>query len=879
MKKLTFGIVAHVDAGKTSLSEGLLYISGTIKKQGRVDKQDAFLDNFYLERQRGITIFSKQARMQYGDLQITLLDTPGHVDFSGEMERVLSVLDYAILVVNAADGVQAHTKTLWDLLKQYKVPCFVFVNKMDRDMLLDGRVDSKADIESVHQAFIDNLSKELKDDFVDFTEDKSECFLENVASLDETIMDSYLLNGQVATEDIKGLISNRKLFPVYFGSALKLNGIEEFLLGIDKYTEQIDIRENDFGARVFKITRDDAGNRLTHIKLLSGSLRARDVIEGKFLNSEGEAEEWQEKINQIRLYSGEKYESANEVSAGEICAITGLTKTFPGQGLGIVESLSGQILEPVLTYKVFLPKDISPVQALPHFRELEEEDPLLNVVWNEELKELSLRVMGDVQIEILKELVKSRFGIEISLGTGNIIYKETIKNTVEGVGHFEPLRHYAEVHLLLEPGQPGSGLVFENRCSEEVLAKNWQRLIMTHLAERRHKGVLTGSFITDMKISVVAGRAHLKHTEGGDFRQATYRAVRQGLMEAESVLLEPYYAFKLTLPAGDLGRAMTDIDAMKGMIDSPETEGDKAVLRGKAPVSLMMDYQKEVMAYTKGLGRIDLNLYGYLPCHNPEEVIVSRGYDPELDYRNPTGSVFCEHGAGTYVSWDQVKSVMHVESVINPTKKKETQVVNKPTSVEDMWIDVEEVDRIIYQTSNANKKPEFIPHKGIAKKTVSKKTDAPTGLSKPRKLEIKDKYLLVDGYNIIFAWPELRDLASVNIDAARGRLMDILANYRAIKGINLILVFDAYRIQGHKTEDMEYNGIHVVFTRTAETADQFIEKFAHENSRKYDVTVATSDGLEQIIIRGAGCGLISAREFKEEVELASQRLRDEYISN
>ena len=895
MKKktpLTVGLVAHVDAGKTTLSEAILYISGAIKKQGRVDKQDAFLDNFYLERQRGITIFSKQAKLSYKNLDISLLDTPGHVDFSGEMERVLSVLDIAILIINAADGVQSHTKTLWRLLEEYKIPTIVFVNKMDRDILLDGQVSMADDMDSIHQAFIKNLSSELASDFVDFTKDFGEDFLENVASTDEAAMDLYLNGESIGIELIAELINTKKITPVYFGSALKLEGVEVLLSALEKYSISPDYPE-EFGARVFKITRDDSGNRLTHMKLLGGRLKAKDLLTGSIAVenasediSSVEEVRWSEKVNQIRFYSGEKYEAVQEVSAGDVCAVTGLTSTYPGQGLGSVADLENRHLEPVLTYRVFLPKGVAPVQALPFFKELEEEDPLLNVVWNEELQELSVRVMGDVQVEILKELIKNRFDLDVDFGNGNIIYKETIANVVEGVGHFEPLRHYAEVHVLMEPLPAGSGLVYASDCSEEILAKNWQRLVLTHLAERKHRGVLTGSVITDMKITLVAGRAHLKHTEGGDFRQATYRAVRQatyrsvrqGLMEAESVLLEPYYSFAITLPATDLGRAMTDIDAMKGVIEPPETNGEQAILRGKAPVSLMMDYQKEIYAYTKGEGRIELNLFGYLPCHNATEVIEKRGYDPEVDFRNPTGSVFCEHGAGTYIPWDEVKSRMHVDSVLSPVKKSQAETVKPSRSVSDIWIDVEEVDSIIHNASNANKKKDFTSHKGITRKNEGHKREATVGLSKPRKVEKKDKYLLVDGYNVIFAWPDLKELAASSIEGARGKLADILVNYRGALGINLILVFDAYRIQGHKTEVFDYNGIHVVYTKEAETADQFIEKFAHENGKKYDVTVATSDGLEQIIIRGAGCGLISAREFHEEIERVNQSLRENFLS-
>lgn len=863
---ISVGLLAHVDAGKTTLSEGLLFVSGAIRSQGRVDKGDAFLDSFYLERQRGITIFSKQARLQYEDTNITLLDTPGHVDFSGEMERVLSVLDLGIVVINGANGVQAHTKTLWRLLESYNVPVIIFVNKLDQANLLDGTVDGLSDMDVIHNAFIKNLSDNLKGHFVDFSI-KNDDFYENVALSDEAVMDDYLEGNEASDTTISKLIQSRKLTPVFFGSALKLEGVRELLDAVSNYKYEKSYPE-EFGARVFKITRDDQNNRITHLKITGGQLKVKDSIE---------TENGAEKINQIRLYSGDKFEAVNEVFAGDICAVTGLSDKTPGMGLGNESNFIENHLEPVLTYRIVLPDGIAETQVLPLFQQLQDEEPLLNISWNPDSKELLASVMGDVQVEVLKDLVKTRFDLDIEFENGKIVYKETIKNKVEGVGHFEPLRHYAEVHLILEPGPQGSGMQFETDCPEEILAKNWQRLIMTHLQEKTYKGVLTGSAITDMKITVVAGKAHLKHTEGGDFRQATYRAVRQGLMEAESVLLEPFYQFEMILPSALIGRAMTDIDEMKGVIEPPETVGDMAILRGKAPVSLMRDYQKEVMAYSKGEGQIELNVFGYLPCHNPEEVIEKRNYDPERDMRNPTGSVFCEHGAGVYVPWDEVKKRMHVESVLEPAKSSQDEVViKKSSSVMDIWIDVEEVDEIIHNASNANKNKEFVPHKGINKSNRGPKPKPVEGLSKPRKIEKKDKYLLVDGYNVIYAWPELKDLAGVNIAGARDALADVLINYRGMTGVNLILVFDAYRVEGHKTESFDLNGITVVYTKTAETADQFIEKFAHQNGKKYDVTVATSDGLEQIIIRGAGCGLISAREFKEEIERASNNLRENY---
>ncbi|MBR5336514.1 MAG: TetM/TetW/TetO/TetS family tetracycline resistance ribosomal protection protein [Lachnospiraceae bacterium] len=869
MKNTTIGIIAHVDAGKTTLSEALLYLSGTVGKMGRVDKGDAFLDTHDLERKRGITIFSKQARFTMGDRNITLLDTPGHVDFSGEMERVLSVLDYAILVINGADGVQSHTKTVWRLLCRYNIPTFVFINKMDRADYLSGRADSHMEAGKVRSLFISDLSDNLSGSFIDFSDETSEDFLENVALTDEEVMNRYLEGTPPDEETIAELIAGSRITPVFFGSALKNEGVREFMESLDTYMMDPDYPEG-FGAAVYKITRDSEDVRLTHVKITGGSLKVRDVVETR--GDDGEV--YKEKITGIRLYSGEKYEAVGEAFPGDICALTGLKYTKAGDGLGEEEGFSEHILEPVLTYKVFLPSDIAPSRAMDIFKLMEEEDPQLNVFWNEELSELTVRVMGDIQVEILKEILKERFDLEADFGTGRIVYKETIRSAVYGAGHFEPLRHYAEVHLLMEPLPRGSGIVIGSNCSEEVLAKNWQRLIMTHLREKTHKGVLTGSAITDMKITLVSGRSHLKHTEGGDFRQATYRAVRQGLMEAESVLLEPYYDFVITVPAESLGRVMTDIDGMCGEIEPPETDGAVAILRGKAPVSLMMDYQKEVMAFTGGEGHIELSPGGYMPCHNEADVLEKISYDPERDMRNPTGSVFCEKGAGVYVPWNEVKSRCDADlpEVSRKNGSAPDMVSAQPASSEELWIDTEEVDSIISNAGGANRKPKFIPHKGINRGNHDNRVKAPTGLSKPGKQIKKEKYLLVDGYNVIYAWDELKDLADATIDGARDRLAEILDNYRAITGTNLILVFDAYRIAGHRTEQIAYGGISIVYTKEAETADQYIEKFAHKNASNYDITVATSDGLEQIIIRGAGCGLISARELKEEVKRANRSI-------
>lgn len=857
-KQLTMGLLAHVDAGKTTLSEALLYLSGTTRKLGRVDKKDAYLDTDAMERARGITIFSKQARLTWKNLGITLLDTPGHVDFSAEMERTLQVLDYAVLIVSGADGVQGHTETLWNLLQRNHIPTFLFVNKMDQP--------------GADKAFLmKNIQERLSDACLDFTEETEE-FLESLAMCDEALLEQYLEDGSVPMEKVPELIEQRKIFPVYFGSALKVEGVEELLDALWKYTKEKTYGV-DFGAKVFKISRDDQGNRLTHLKVTGGSLKVRDSLTGTI-----EEEIWEEKVNQIRLYSGEKYEAVPEVSAGMVCTVTGLTKTLPGHGLGAEQFSEKPYLEPVLNYQMFLPKGVNVNEVIGKLRQLEEEEPELHIVWDETLKELHVQLMGEVQIEIIQNILKERYDLEVSFGTGSIIYKETIANTVEGIGHYEPLRHYAEVHLLLEPASSGSGLIFETNCSEDLLAKNWQRLILTHLEERRHKGVLTGSEITDLKISVVGGKAHLKHTEGGDFRQSTYRAVRQGLMKAESVLLEPFYEFRLEIPTENLGRAMMDIEKMAGKCNPPEPGEEMSILTGKAPVATMGDYTKEVIAYSKGRGRLSLKVAGYEPCHNAEEVIERFGYDPEADLRNPTGSVFCAHGAGYYVPWDEVDEMAHVETPYSGKKEKHLEVLEAPkptyatvTGFGGYSAEDKELEAIFTRTYGERKvrtntgSGERVREYTPAKEPVRKKTPP-----------VKE-YLLVDGYNIVFAWEELRELAEINIEAARGRLMDILCNYQGYKGCTLILVFDAYKVVGNPGEMMDYHNIHVVYTKEAETADQYIEKLAHEMGRKYQVTVATSDGLEQLIIRGQGCRLLSARELLDEIELMKQELRREYL--
>lgn len=867
MKQLTLGILAHVDAGKTTLSEAMLYLSGAIRKAGRVDNRDAFLDTYELERERGITIFSKQAVFAYDDLKITLLDTPGHVDFSAEMERTLQVLDAAVLVIGASDGVQGHTVTLWKLLKRYQVPVFLFVNKMDQQ---------GTDQDVLMRELCDRLGGGL----TNFSEENKNTLLEELAMCDEELLNCFLEKGDISEELIRKAIAQRKVFPCFFGSALKLFGVRELMEGIVRYMP-ISGYPKEFGARVFKITRDNQGNRLTHMKITGGFLKARDVLKT-------------EKVNQIRIYSGEKFDAVNEACAGQVCAVTGLLHTFPGQGFGLEKTVDRHMLEPVLSYCIYLPEGCDPAAFLPKLMQLQEEDPTLQVVWDEELKEIHAKVMGEVQIEILKHMIRERFGIEVSFGTGRIVYKETIADRVEGVGHFEPLRHYAEVHLLLEPAEPGSGLLFAADCSEDILARNWQRLILTHLEEKEHRGVLTGSPITDMKITLVSGRAHLKHTEGGDFRQATYRAVRQGLMEASGVLLEPVYEFRLEIPEEMIGRAMTDMEKLHGSFTLKERVGGVAVLTGTAPVVTIQDYQKEVTAYTRGHGRLSLSLKGYGPCHNAEEVIAKRHYDPESDLKNPTGSVFCAHGAGFVVPWNQVKDYMHLESCFagdrecvmqtafeeELERRKQAAVKRQENTGErgEMFIGTDEIDAIIGRTARSNSRSEFSgkregwQREKKAGGNTAKASETRIYKGQPK----KEKYLLVDGYNVIFAWEDLKELAGVNLDGARGKLLDILCNYQAIKGYHLMAVFDAYKLKGHGEEIMDYHNIQVVYTKEAETADRFIEKFAHENAGKYDVTVVTSDGLEQIIIVGAGCQLVSSREFRTEVELASKQVLEDY---
>ena len=880
MKRFVIGILAHVDAGKTTMSEAILYETGKLKKMGRVDNRDAFLDTFALERARGITIFSKQAVFPFGDTFVTLLDTPGHVDFSAEMERTLQVLDYAVLIVSGADGVQGHTETLWRLLKRYGIPVFLFVNKMDQ---------KGTDQETV----LASLKERLDHGIVDFSGVSGNCEIlgtsdktaEEIATCDEALLEAYLADGSLKTADVRNAIQDRKLFPCFFGSALKLTGVREFLTSLGEFASCPDYTK-DFGAKVFKISRDETGVRMTHLKITGGTLKIRDSL----------SPDSEEKINQIRLYSGSKFEMLKEAEPGMVVAVTGISDTKPGQVFGSASDSVLPLLEPVLTYRILLPFGTDSHTMLRHMRMLEEEDPQLHIVWNEALGEIQAQVMGDVQMEILKSQVQERFGVEIGFGEGNIVYKETIAKTVEGVGHFEPLRHYAEVHLLMEPGEPGSGLVFEADCSEDMLDKNWQRLILTHLEEKRLRGILTGSEITDIKITLIAGRAHQKHTEGGDFRQATYRAVRQGLCEAGCVLLEPYYAFRLEVPSENLGRAMADLDRMQGEFSAPEQDGSMALLTGTAPVSTMRNYQRDVISYTKGRGRLTLSLSGYEPCHNAEEVIAASGYDFDSDLQDPAGSVFCSHGAGFVVPWNEVKQYMHVESPLAKQLAKEQQERELKEADERLkamaadvaagsssdsrgnggsslsFYDDKELQAIFTRTYGEPKRKLVSDYDS---RTVIRAKNASPVKPVKEKEEPEDEYLLVDGYNIIFAWDELSELAAVNIDAARYKLMDILSNYQGFRKICVIVVFDAYKVPGGVEKVQKYHNIHVVYTKEAETADQYIEKVAIRIGRRYRTTVATSDGVIQLIIRSQGCILWSARDFREEIERVGKLISEE----
>lgn len=835
------GILAHVDAGKTTLAESILYLSGNIRKIGRVDHGDSFLDHNALERSRGITIFSKQAEVRLNDTEITMLDTPGHVDFSAEMERTLQVLDYAILVISGADGVQGHVQTLWKLLERYEIPTFLFVNKMDQPGT--DKVSLMAE-----------LQKRLSDKCVNFTAEKvSDEFYESVAVCDEKLLESYLEGNAIEVSDIQELVATRKLFPCFFGSALKMQGVEEFLQEFEIYLK-VKNYPDEFGAKVYKISRDKQGARLTHLKITGGSLKVKSIIK------------LDEKADQLRIYSGTSFEAVNEVFAGNICAVTGLESTCVGEGLGIEEDSFSPILEPVLTYQIQMPEGCDVHGMFLKLKQLEEEEPELHIMWNESLSEIHAQVMGEVQIEVLKSLIEERFDVKVEFGKGNIVYKETIEDAVEGNGHYEPLRHYAEVRLLLEPGERGSGLTFATDVSEDILDKNWQRLIMTHLEEKAHKGVLTGSDITDMKITLVNGRAHNKHTEGGDFRQSTYRAVRQGLKKAKSILLEPIYEYQLEVPSEMIGRAMSDVQKMHGTFLPPETDGEMSFLKGTAPVVNMRNYQMEVIAYTKGCGRLFCTLKGYEPCYNTDEVIEKIGYDSESDIDNPTCSIFCDHGAGFVVPWDKVDAHMHTESY---AKRNKTQTEKVNTYVAPPAIDEDEINAIFERTFGANKREPRDSSRIII-----------AGCSEPKKVKKQEQIpevLLVDGYNIIFAWEDLKELSQVNIEGARGKLMDILCNYQGYRKNIVILVFDGYKVKGNLGEVIKYHNIYVVYTKEAETADQYIEKTVQDIGKQYCVTVATSDALEQMIILGQGAHRISAKELREEIIIMNRELKEEHL--
>lgn len=857
MKRIVVGILAHVDSGKTTLSEALLYQSGNINKLGRVDHRDSFLDTFSLERDRGITIFSKQAVLKYKDTEFTLLDTPGHVDFSAETERTLQVLDYAVLVISATDGIQSHTQTLWKLLSKYNVPCFIFINKMDLD---------NADKERV----ITELKTKFSDGCVDFGSNDKDEFYENIALCDEMLLNQYYEMETVKTDDIINCIKDRKIFPCLFGSALKLTGVNAFLDCLYNYTEMPQYG-SAFAGKVYKIS-EDKGQRLTFLKITGGNLKVKEILQSdKNKNSE--------KINQIRIYSGEKFTAVDTASAGTICAVTGITFTKSGDGLGIENSTGLPVLEPVLTYKLNLPADVDVHTALEKMRILENEDPQLKVVWNERLGEINVQLMGDIQLEILQAIIRDRFGIDAQFGKGNIIYKETISDTVEGVGHFEPLRHYAEVHLLLKPLKRDSGVVFKTSCKEDLLDKNWQRLILTHLYEKTHIGVLTGSPITDMEITLVSGRAHAKHTEGGDFRQATYRAVRQGLRSANSVLLEPVYEFTLEVPTENIGRAMMDIQRMSGSFNPPETVGEYSVINGTAPVSTMYDYSRDVMQYTHGKGKLMCALKGYEPCHNADEVIADIGYDCDADTDNPCDSVFCSHGAGYNVKWNEIKSHMHLPGALSTPKSDYVPSISKTEfskckDKDNLFALDKELMQIFEQTYGPIKNRSANQnHFTFTQKAESKNENKKYKSSRPPRYD-GTEYLLVDGYNVIFAWDSLKKLSKDNIEGARNMLINILCNYQGYKKCEVILVFDAYKVKDSSREVEKVNNINIVYTKEAETADMYIEKVSHKLAKNNKVRVVTSDALEQLIILGNGALRVSSREFLYEIQQAEEDIRN-----
>lgn len=845
MKNLILGITAHVDSGKTTLAESMLYKTGAIRKIGRVDFGSSFLDTNQIEREKGITIFAGQAETTYGGTRFTLMDTPGHVDFSAETERIMQILDYAVLVISASDGVQSHTSTLWKLLMRYEVPVFIFVNKMDLTV---------ADRHSI----MDDLRKRLSQNCTDFSDNNM--IAENAAACDEELMDAFLDNGILPDNALVRAVSERRVFPCFFGSALKMEGISEFLDGLDRFTECKEYSDT-FGAKVYKISYDNKGTRLTHLKILGGELKVRSELSYKT----ADGIEISEKISSVRFYSGEKFRTAEFAAAGEVCAVTGLEAAYSGQGIGSVPNSERAVLEPVMTYQVILPADKNVFEALKEFRRLEDEDPQLHIVWNEQLRQIHIQLMGAVQLEVLSLIIAERFGFEVSFGSGAVAYKETIANAVEGAGHYEPLRHYAEVHLILEPMPRGSGLVFDTIVHEDELDRNWQRLILTHLDEKVHIGVLTGSPITDMKITLAAGKAHLKHTEGGDFRQATYRAVRHGLRQAKSILLEPYYDYELEVPQECVGRAIADLQRMSADFKAPEISGDIAVIKGCAPVSEINDYVSEVIGFTRGRGRLTCVNGGFRECHNSEEVISAIAYDPDADKENTADSVFCSHGAGMNVNWKDAAEHMHLPSClhINSKNSDDGRRVRKNTvkSVSD-----EELMEIFERTYGKTDKE---PRKAFKSVKVKKDYSNPVNLPD---YESPD-YLIVDGYNIIFAWDELKKIAASDLDSARAELIKIMSNYQGVSGYEIIVVFDAYRVKGKRRDTEKHFNISIVYTKEAETADSYIERVTHELSKKHRVRVATSDGIEQMIILGNGAMRMSANELKERISEVNKEIR------
>jgi len=855
MKKLVLGILAHVDSGKTTLSEAMLYATGNIRKLGRVDHKDSFLDNDIIERERGITIFSKIATMDYNNSYFTLLDTPGHVDFSSEMERTLSVLDYAILVISGTDGIQSHTETLWKLLEDYNIPTFIFVNKMDLQF------KSK-----------DEIMLELENKFgsgcIDFGNILE--MHENLAMCDEDIMQEYL-DGNITKTSVIGAISSRSVFPCMFGSALKNDGVDSFVELIDSYTCEKP-KVLSFGAKVYKISEDDKGNRLTHIKITGGVLNVKEE-----LSCVVDGQNYAEKVNEIRIYSGEKYKSVQNASQGMVCAVTGLTKTYCGMGIGSEKDSKMLTLEPVFSYKVVLPEGVSASAIFLTLKKLNDEETKLNVVWNSHLGEIHMQLMGEVQIEVIKQVIKRRFDLDVEFEQGGIVYKETIAEPVEGVGHYEPLRHYAEVHLIMEPGAPGSGLVFKSKCREDKLDINWQRLIMTHLTEKTHYGVLTASPITDMIITLASGRAHQKHTDGGDFRQATYRAVRHGLRNAKNILLEPWYNFSVTVPGECVGRVMTDISNMGGEFNTDSNDGDVCTMSGSAPVANIRNYQKEVISFTKGRGRISFTFKGYQPCQNSDEVIEQIGYDCDSDVENSADSVFCSHGTSMIVKWNEVYDYMHLESELNKKQEVEISQFSQKKKLDLASVSDDELSRIFEMTFGKPREKAYVPRTKLptAAPSESEKKNHPKA-NKIRKT--KPEYILVDGYNIIFAFESLRKLASENIDLARNMLINRLINYRAVKDCELLIVFDAYKVKGNVGSVEEHSGIKVVYTKEAETADSYIEKASHKLAGQYTVRVATSDGLEQMIILGNGALRIPASAFEKELISVEQAISN-FLNN